>query len=69
MKNHLYKKLFVFGFLITLPTLPYTLKESTNSFLYNIIRLNTDDGIISLFCVIGGFLMCLALILRKFKKG
>jgi hypothetical protein len=69
MKHNFYKKLFIIGFLIIAPCLPYTLSQHDNLFFHDFLKLNSDEGIISLFFTIGFFLMVIAVILKAYKKG
>ena len=70
-KHKLYKKLFVFGVIFLLFSIPlmFILEIQTADFHTHLNDLTSDKGIIcALFCV-GVVFVCIGLIIKAFTKG
>ena len=71
MNSFFYKKVFIFGGLLTsISFILLTLLEiDSYSFFENLFVLGSDQGIASSLFTIGIMLIALAYILKMFKKG
>lgn len=70
-KHKLYKKLFVFGVIFHLFSIPlmFILEIQTADFYTHLSDLTSDKGIISALFFIGVVFVCIGLIIKAFTKG
>ncbi len=71
MSHDLHKRLFIFGGLITILSLPLLILLEVDSYLFfdHIFKLDTEKGVVSSLFTVGFFLMGIGSILKVFKKG